>query len=76
MAYKHRDTPGHKIHKEHNEAKKKYQNAIKTTKQQHWRDWLEMAEDPDIWAAHRLVSAPATSRKPENTYLYLFAFFK
>ena len=33
---------------------------LKLTKQQHWREWLEKAEDPDIWAAHWLISAPPT----------------
>ena len=38
----------HGAHKEHKAAKNKYQNAIKATKQQHWREWLEKVEDPDI----------------------------
>ena len=29
-------------------------------KQIHWRDWLEKAEDPDIWTVHRLISSPAS----------------
>jgi hypothetical protein len=41
-------------------AKNKYQNGIKVTKQQHWRDWLGKVEDPDIWVAHHIVSAPHT----------------
>ena len=48
------------MHAEHKAAKNKYQNIIKVTKQQHWRDWLEKAEDSDIWAAHHIVSAPYT----------------
>ncbi len=48
------------MYKEHKAAKNKYQNAIKVTKQQHWRDWLEKAEGPDIWAAHCIVLAPHT----------------
>jgi len=47
-----RDFPEHQIHKEHKEAKSKYQNMLKHTKQQHWRQWLEKAEDLDLWAAH------------------------
>jgi hypothetical protein len=61
-AYNLRDNPDHQVHKEHKVAKNKYRNAIKTTKQQHWRDWLEKAEDLDIWAAHRIVSAPHADR--------------
>ncbi len=33
---------------------------LKSTKQQYWRDWLEKAEDPDIWVAHRIILAPPT----------------
>jgi hypothetical protein len=47
----------HRIHMEHKEATKEYSIAIKNTKQQHWRDWLEKVEDPDIWTAHKLISA-------------------
>jgi hypothetical protein len=61
-AYKLRGDPEHRAHEEHKVAKSKYQNAIKVTKQQHWRDWLEKAEDPDIWAAHHIVSAPHIDR--------------
>jgi len=56
--YKLRGDPKHRVHEEHKAAKNKYHNAIKVTKQQHWRDWLEKAEDPDIWAVHCIVSAP------------------
>jgi hypothetical protein len=31
---------------------------LERTKQQHWQDWLERAEDPDIWTAHRYTTAP------------------
>jgi hypothetical protein len=36
---------------------------LKFTKQQHWRDWLEKAKDPNIWAAHQLISAPPIDRE-------------
>jgi hypothetical protein len=61
-AYKLRGDPEHRAHEKHKVAKSKYQNTIKVTKQQHWRDWLEKAEDPDIWAAHCIVLAPHTDR--------------
>jgi hypothetical protein len=32
---------------------------LEHTKRQHWRNWLERAEDPDIWTAHRYMAAPA-----------------
>ena len=55
-----RAEPEHAIHKEHKEVIKLYEKMLKSTKKQHWRDWLEKAEDPDIWAVHKLISAPAT----------------
>ena len=51
-SYKLRNISEHRIHKEHKEAKSRYQKALQNTKQQHWREWLEKAEDLDIWAAN------------------------
>ena len=48
VTYTLRNTPDHCTHKDHKVAKSKYQNMLKTTKQRHWREWLEKAEDPDI----------------------------
>jgi hypothetical protein len=59
-SYKLRDSPEHQVHGKHKEAKGKYQRMLKNTKQQHWRDWLEKAEDPDIWAVNQIVVAPPT----------------
>jgi ribonuclease HI/exonuclease III len=59
-AYKWRQDPEHPIHKEHNEASNTYAKAIKYNKQQFWRDWLERADEPDLWTAQRMVSGPAT----------------
>ena len=59
-SYKRRSDPMHMIHAKHKEAAKKYVKTLKTTKQQHWRSWLERAKDPDIWAMHRLISSPAS----------------
>jgi len=47
----------HAIHSEHAAMVKKYHNTLDQTKRHHWRDWLEKAEDPDIWVAHRLTSS-------------------
>ena len=54
-----RGHPGDPLYAEYEGAKKKYTSEIKKNKRQHWRDWLEKAEDPDIWTAHRYVSAAA-----------------
>jgi hypothetical protein len=55
-------------------AKKVYNKAVEYNKKHHWRDWLEKADDPDIWTAHRYISAPATdgstSRIPALTALH------
>jgi len=61
-SYKRRSDPLYAIHAKHKEASKIYVKTLKTTKQQHWRSWLERAKDPDIWAVHRLISTPASDR--------------
>ena len=40
--------PYHRMHAEHADAVKTYQGTLEATKQRHWRDWLEKAEDLDI----------------------------
>jgi hypothetical protein len=29
---------------------------VEISKQNHWREWLEKAEDPDIWMANKYTS--------------------
>ena len=60
LSYKHKDNPSHLVHAEHKTAVRTYSNTLKSTKKQHWRDWLERAEDPDIWTVHRLITSPAS----------------
>ena len=57
-ASKYRDWPEHQSHVERREANKTFQKTLERTKRQHWRDWLEKADDPDIWTAHRYASSP------------------
>src|SRR5260370_38855226 len=33
---------------------------LQSTKMHHWRDWLEKAEDLDIWTVNKILAAPAT----------------
>ena len=47
----------HVIHRMHVVAAKNYHKILEQTKRQHWRDWLEKAEDPDIWTAHCLITS-------------------
>ena len=57
-ASKYGDWPDHQSHRERQEANKLFQKTLECTKRQHWRDWLEKADDPDIWTAHKYTSAP------------------
>ena len=58
-ASKYKDWPEHHTHVERRKANKTFQRTLERTKRQHWRDWLEKADDPDIWTAHRYTSTPA-----------------
>ena len=49
----------HMVHTQSKEAAKSYNNNLKYTKKQHWRDWLKKAEEPDIWMANKYISTPA-----------------
>ena len=52
--------PYHHLHAEHTAAGKLYCDTLETTKRQHWRDWLERAEDPDIWMVNKLITSQPT----------------
>ena len=58
QSYNRHSDPDHLVHSEHIAAAKKYRKTLEQTKNHHWRDWLENAEDPDIWTAHKLTSNP------------------
>jgi hypothetical protein len=58
-ASKYKDWLEHHSHTEHWEANKVFQKTLEHTKCQHWRDWLEKAEDPDIWMVHKYTASPA-----------------
>jgi ribonuclease HI len=60
QSYTHRDKPFHFTHAAYADANKCYHRTLKNTKMHHWRDWLEKAEDPDIWTVQRLLAAPAS----------------
>src|SRR6266404_2197858 len=59
-SYKHKRWVNHPVHEEHMAAQKKYSKTIQYSKKHHWCDWLEKATDPDLWTAHRYISAPAS----------------
>jgi hypothetical protein len=60
--YQRKLEPEHAIHEEHKVAAKRYGNTLEHTKKQHWLNWLEKAEDPNIWTAHQLISSAASDR--------------
>ena len=64
--------PFHYLHAEHAAAVKLYHNTLENTKRQHWRDWLERAEDPNIWTVNKIINAQASdggkNRIPPLTY--------
>ena len=60
QSYKRKIECEHMVHAEHKEAAKQYTRMLKSTKEQHWRSWLERAKDPDIYAVQRLILAPAS----------------
>ena len=57
QSYSRRHDPEHAVHREHDEAARNYRRILEQTKKHHWRDWLEKAEDPDIWTIHRLTTS-------------------
>lgn len=59
-AIKFKNDPTNPLHTKSAKAKKEYNKAIEYNKKHHWRDWLEKANDPDIWTAHRYISALAS----------------
>jgi len=62
QSYRHHNQLDHAIHAQHKDAVKRYERTLNYTKKQHWRDWLESADEPDIWMANHYISAPATDR--------------
>jgi hypothetical protein len=65
QSYKHRDKPfhWHFTHAQHADATKLYHRTLDATKMHHWRDWLERAEDPDIWSLDGSKAASSTSHQ-------------
>ena len=72
QSYKWKIDCEHRVHAEHKEAAKQYTRMLKSTKEQHWRSWLERVKDPDIYAVQRLISTLASNggkvRIPELKY--------
>jgi len=60
QSYRHRNKLDHAIYAQHKEAAKRYKGTLEYNRKQHWRDWLECADEPDIWTANCYVTAPTT----------------
>ena len=60
QSHKNRDKPFHYTHVAYEDADKLYHRTLNSTKLNHWRDWLEKAEDPDIWTVQKVLAAPAS----------------
>ena len=54
-SYRYRALADHPSHEAHKDICNKYGKAIKWAKTQHWQDFLEMAQGPDIWTANRYI---------------------
>ena len=51
-SYRYRALTDHPSHNAHKDIHNKYSEAIKWAKTQHWQDFLEVAQGPDIWVAN------------------------
>ena len=54
------------------DARRRFGSELEKTKKNHWRDWLEKATDPDLWTAHKYITAPpgdcGRTRIPDLTF--------
>ena len=57
-SYKYRAIADHPTHNAHRDIRNKYGEAIKCAKTQHWQNFLETAQGPDIWTANWYISNP------------------
>ena len=58
--FKFKHKPFHHTHAAYEDANKLYHRELEHTKKNHWRDWLEKAEDLDIWTVNKVLAAPAS----------------
>jgi hypothetical protein len=56
ISYKYRAVPDHPSHEQHKAACNHYGDAIVKAKEQHWVDFLEEAEERDLWIANKYIS--------------------
>ena len=57
-ACKERGKPSSMVWEQFKVARREFGRELEKTKKNHWRDWLEKATDPDLWTAHKYITAP------------------
>lgn len=60
VSFRWRGTPDHPSHLLHKESSKDYAKLIKTTKKEHWENWLLNASEKDIWTANKYATDTPT----------------
>ena len=69
---KDRSGPNSQAWEKYKEARRKFGSELEKTKKNHWCDWLEKATDPDLWMAHKYITAPPSdcgkTRIPDLSY--------
>ena len=55
LAYKFRALPDHPVHSTLAEQTKSIDKKIRTTKEEHWKEWLENATGNDLWIANAYI---------------------
>src|SRR3981189_178279 len=56
ISYKYRAVLDHPSHEQHKAVRNQYGDAIVKAKEQHWADFLEEAEERDLWIANKYIS--------------------
>ena len=59
-SYRRRMADEDQIHEEYRQVWNTYSEAIRNTKENHWKEWLEKLDEDRLWAANRLVSREVT----------------
>ena len=57
-SYKYRAIPDHPSHEQHRIIHNQYGEQILKAQQQHWADFLEEAEEHELWIANKYISNP------------------
>jgi hypothetical protein len=59
-AFRRRATPDDPIHEAYHKGRNAYSELIKKTKDKHWKNWLEDADNTTIWDINKLVNRPSS----------------